>query len=703
MGWREKLAGAFCLMPLQGKIAIQKGFTKRIEPDGIVPADQNYGVILNDGYLVVDVDPRNGGDTSLKELLSNLKIPATLTFTVKTGGGGHHFYFAKPKGLRIKKKLKGFPGIDFLTRGHYVVGPGSIHPDTFCEYEVIESQGDTIADAPEALLNILKAEEVTLLKAPLIALSEEQLQAETLWFKDFVNGHEAPDAGAWNNTVFVMAAEGKDHGLDPETVYSIMQDWNQYTGRANKGAELRTAINSAFSNSTQPPAAKSIVALFPERGPLVNASDEPWGPSEPPIIETGVWEVDRGNKRAKTMVNIINYMMAHQYGLSDMLQLNRMSNDIEFTRCPPWHTRLDREIHGGIPTWKDHDTVRFKHYLASKMNFSVPLAEIEQAVLVVAYQRPYHPIRAYFNRIRPDVNEKYLDNWLIQICGCEDTEYVRMVGRKTLIAAVARVFRPGEPKHEMLILEGPQEIGKSHLCEILGGPWHRDLKLDLKDERKSVEVMRGGLIYEVSELVGFRDIQVEALKRFMSLRSDRVRFAYDRRESNLLRQGIFIGTMNPRQSGYLRDTTGNRRFWPVRCGGRNFDIPKFKQIIDNLWAEAVEAFNAGESLRLTDNVKILAEIEVSQREAIHPWTPIIHVGLETVPDDFVTADMIFERILFGQRTAYNHQIHDTISDIMSRAKGWKGKTGYRKDRRTVEYGYSRVNGSKEEQNDPPKQ
>jgi putative DNA primase/helicase len=147
--------------------------------------------------------------------------------------------------------------------------------------------------------------------------------------------------------------------------------------------------------------------------------------------------------------------------------------------------------------------------------------------------------------------------------------------------------------------------------------------------------------------------------------------------------------MNIKRAGYLRDTTGNRRFWPVRCGEK-IDVDGFKAVIDKIWAEAVYRFKQCEQLHLSEELEAMAAIEVARREAVHPWTGIVLAGIETLEDEFITADMIWERVLFGNRAQYHETTHNAIVDIMRHAKGWKGKTSYRKDRKTVEHGYVKI-------------
>ena len=198
----------------------------------------------------------------------------------------------------------------------------------------------------------------------------------------------------------------------------------------------------------------------------------------------------------------------------------------------------------------------------------------------------------------------------------DDNAYTRAVTRKTLCAAVCRVQRPGCKFDSMLVLNGPQGIGKSTLIARLAGEWFSDsLSLNDTKDKTAAEKLQGYWILEIGELAGLRKTEVETLRSFLSRQNDIYRACFGKRATPHLRQCVFFGTTNA-ETGYLRDTTGNRRFWPVKTPGsktrHSWDLDEHE--ISQIWAEVLEYVNAGEKLYLDANLDIYAKEE--QREAM---------------------------------------------------------------------------------------
>jgi len=190
-----------------------------------------------------------------------------------------------------------------------------------------------------------------------------------------------------------------------------------------------------------------------------------------------------------------------------------------------------------------------------------------------------------------------LDRWLVDFAGADDTSYVRAASRAMLVAAVRRARHPGCRFEQMPVLEGPQGSGKSRALRLLAieDAWFADAlpRLDA-DARQVIEATHGKWIVEASELGGMTASDAAALKSFLSRSHDEARMAYDRDRTRMPRQFVVVGTTS--SADYLRDTTGNRRFWPVSV--RRFDLGRLVEIRDQLWAEAAVAEAAGESINL---------------------------------------------------------------------------------------------------------
>ncbi|SPF47576.1 Virulence-associated protein E (fragment) [Candidatus Desulfosporosinus infrequens] len=212
---------------------------------------------------------------------------------------------------------------------------------------------------------------------------------------------------------------------------------------------------------------------------------------------------------------------------------------------------------------------------------------------------------------------------LIDYLGAADIDYVRSVTRKVFTAAVARVFEPGVKFDWMLVLNGPGGIGKSTLINKLAGQWFSDsLQLSDTHDKTGAEKLQGFWIMEIGELSGMKRTEQDALKQFLSSQNDIYRASFGRRATPHLRQCIFIGTTNS-ERGYLRDTTGNRRFWPVKVDASDkkpWSITD--EDISQTWAEAKVRYHAGETLQLPEELEKYAEqmqneaMEVDDREGV---------------------------------------------------------------------------------------
>jgi len=205
-------------------------------------------------------------------------------------------------------------------------------------------------------------------------------------------------------------------------------------------------------------------------------------------------------------------------------------------------------------------------------------AHAGQAAQTVAKDRAFHPIRSYLGSIRWDGVER-LDSWPSTYLGVEDTAYVRAVGARWLISAVARIYQPGVKADCRLILEGPQGTRKSTALKTLAGSHFTDELADLGSKDSALQT-RGVWIIELSELDTLSRSEVSRIKAFMSRTTDRFRPPYGKRLMESPRQCVFAGTVN--HSSYLRDDTGGPRFWPVACGSINID--RLARDRDQFWA-----------------------------------------------------------------------------------------------------------------------
>lgn len=279
------------------------------------------------------------------------------------------------------------------------------------------------------------------------------------------------------------------------------------------------------------------------------------------------------------------------------------------------------EIKGSVPWkhpskfWRDADDAQLISYVDenygtfSQRNFDIAVAKVTD-------DRSYHPIREFLQALPEWDKVERVDTLLIDYLGAADNKYVRAVTRKTLCAAACRALNPGCKFDTMLVLNGSQGIGKSTLIAKLGGEWFSDsLSLNDTKDKTAAEKLQGYWILEIGELAGLRKAEVETLRSFLSRQNDIYRASFGKRTAPHPRQCVFFGTTNA-ESGYLRDTTGNRRFWPVKTPGggskRSWDVTQ--EDVLQIWAEVMHYVKAGEKLYLDPEVEALAKAE--QREAM---------------------------------------------------------------------------------------
>lgn len=322
---------------------------------------------------------------------------------------------------------------------------------------------------------------------------------------------------------------------------------------------------------------------------------------------------DRAGRLENTLQNLI-LILQNDPALRDV-RFNRLADNIEVIGSVPWN-HPDR-------FWRDADDAQLISYIdANYGTFSARNYDV--AVTKVVDDRAFHPILDYLGGLPPWDGECRVDTLLIDYLGASDTPYTRAATRKTLCAAVSRVRNPGVKFDTMLVLNGPQGIGKSTLIAKLAGEWFSDsLSLGDTKDKTAAEKLQGYWILEIGELAGLRKAEVETLRSFLSRQNDIYRASFGHRVTPHPRQCVFFGTTNA-ETGYLRDTTGNRRFWPVKTpgNGRLHSWNLDSETVDQIWAEAVEYVNRGEKLYLDAAVESMAKreqlnaLETDEREGV---------------------------------------------------------------------------------------
>jgi len=318
---------------------------------------------------------------------------------------------------------------------------------------------------------------------------------------------------------------------------------------------------------------------------------------------------------------------------------------------PPW---------GGVSgrQWTDHEDRLTAEWL-QRHGILVSVDIAGQAVQTVSRGRTFHPLRKYLDQLQWDGIER-LERWLSTYLGAEDSAYVRAVGARWLISAVARIYQPGAKADCCLILEGPQGIRKSTVLRTLAGEYFTDELADLNSKDAALQT-RGVWIIELSELDTLARSEIAAIKAFMSRSSDRFRPPYGRRLIESPRQCVFAGTVN--HHDYLKDDSGGRRFWPVRCG--RIDVGRLEQDRDQLWAEA-KAKYAGGAIWWLETAELVeaAERQQAERYEEDPWTEVIASWTEV--RETVALSEILENCLAKPRAQWTQVDKNRVARCLRR-------------------------------------
>ncbi len=346
-------------------------------------------------------------------------------------------------------------------------------------------------------------------------------------------------------------------------------------------------------------------------------------------------EVDRKGKVLSTIDNAY-IILCHDPSLKGAVAYNDLKVRPVALKNLPWRKVTDT-VNGS--TWSDADDSALRRYLEKYYKLTGK-EKIMDAMINAAKDNAIHPIRDYLKGLVWDGTLR-LDRLLVDYLGAENTLYTRAVTRKTFTAAVARIFEPGCKFDYILVLAGPQGRGKSTLVAKLSNGWYTDSLAGI-GTKEAYEGIQGFWLVELGELAAMRKLEIETIKNFISKRIDSYRAAYGRRVEDHPRQCIFIGTTN--STGFLRDDTGNRRFWPVRLGEaapmKTVWNDLTQPVVDQLWAEAVTYYNEGEKLTLPPELEANALDQQKEFVEDDPRRGLVEDFLELLlPSDWNSMDI----------------------------------------------------------------
>lgn len=387
-----------------------------------------------------------------------------------------------------------------------------------------------------------------------------------------------------------------------------------------------------------------------------------------------VWDLDgKGNKQV-TVNNFVNAFKSDPL-LNGLLAYDMLKETIVFTR-PSFTAKGSKK--GDLVNDTDISIIKGR---IERMHGIYNDAKLNDAIEQVSSDNAFHPIKLYLESLTWDGVPR-IDTFLVDYMGAEDNAYTREAFRKMLLAAVTRIYEPGRKFDTALVFYSEQGVGKSTLIQRLSKGWFNDSLTNLSG-KESYEAIQFAWLVELAELSALRKSDVEAVKNFISKREDTYRGAYARRVKTHKRQCVFFGSTNDDE--FLKDATGNRRFFPVAVKRtRKTHIifePEFDAIVDQLWAEAMEGYMLGEGLTLSDEAETIAG---GMREEFTERTPIQGL-IEEYLDRLLPAD--YEDRFLAQRLDF---LNGDLGEEGTEAKNsfslielWTEALGRRKDEYTV--------------------
>ena len=331
----------------------------------------------------------------------------------------------------------------------------------------------------------------------------------------------------------------------------------------------------------------------------------------------------------------IRIILENDARLKNCFGYDLFSQRIAITKKLFWRSKEDNAAY-----WNEGDDAQLRYYLETYYDIDNK-AKIEDEITNVALNNSFHRVREYLRGLKWDGTPR-MDKLFITYLGAEDNSYTRTVTRKSLLAAVGRVMTPGIKFDNVIVLEGEQGIGKSELLSKLGKKWFSDTLLEMQS-KDALDSLRGYWIIEIAELDAMKKSEIAAVKKFISKKVDSFRGFYGKRTQDFPRQCIFFGTTN--EKIFLKDKTGNRRFFPISASSarREKNIFLDENIdyeIDQIWAEAVAAWDSGENIWIGYEMEQIAKKIQEQHTEENPLVGMIEEYLnKKIPANWYERDL----------------------------------------------------------------
>ncbi len=427
----------------------------------------------------------------------------------------------------------------------------------------------------------------------------------------------------------------QDEGAKPGTPPNKLPSYQEMKKLAMGNAAVTRDLNEHFATK----ASDFFTSLDKNAAPQLDKPDVEW-------MASAKLDYDQNTGRPKKTRDNIMRILQHDPLLAGKIAVDDFAVRGLALGALPWNPEDGRRL------WTDTDDAGVAWYLENKFDITGK-DKIDGALLLVSESNKINEVKDYLTALEWDKTPR-LDTVLTDYLGADDTPYTRAVARKSLTAAVVRVMQPGCKYDYVPVFVGPQGIGKSTFLATLGKGWFSD-SLQSFEGKEAAEMIQGVWINELGEMTGYTRSETNTIKQFLSKREDIYRQAYGRRTGRYPRKCVFFGTCN--QFEFLKDLTGNRRFWPVDVGKhkpkKNIwnDLPAE---VDQIWAEAVMRWRIGEPLYFEKpEMEELARAEQEKHREANIKEGVIKSFLEQpVPKNYGSMDLGARR-MFWNGNAHN--------------------------------------------------
>ena len=527
----------------------------------------NFGVRLGkisrigDGYLaVIDCDYRSGDINEMHRALQAAfpNLVARRVLSGRANGSLHYYVLTKQpiKEVRIAAK-KGEWSIVLMSEGRQVVLPPSVHPDTGKRYYWEDAVSPLqLIDVPEAQEPV-RAEVKD--RAPFVPVSYDLSRLSPTMIGAITAGIEK---GQRSELIYRVASTMVRVGYSDNEILSVLTDPNNGISEAAKdrrGADLSSQVSWLREYT--------LTRVREENDPVVAFAAFP--------IEQNIkieQKPEEANRKSQPLLHMMELISSVK---SPLVRHDKFSGQDTYVVNTPWRAKKGERV-------TDKDANRIREWCSVNFKYEPKKDLVFDAVSNLADKCSFHPVQDYLNSLVWD-GESRINTWMKDYLNAEDSgEALILISRRFLMGMVARVMQPGIKFDTMLILEGKQGIGKSSVGRILASEaWFSDTLPNIHDKDARLNLC-GTWINEVPELANLKHSDVESYKSFFSAQTDRVRRPYGRNWEDFPRQTVFIGTTNA--MSYLKDKTGNRRFWIVKIGEVQF--AKLEKDKSQLLAEA---------------------------------------------------------------------------------------------------------------------